>query len=140
MAKGKDFIEFNFRPFMEALEMFDENLEDEVVEVVRMGAKNARRELRDQVSKGQHYYSGKLLSSLQEESEIEVDHYGGNITATVGFKKGQGGSVAYYLENGTPKIPRYRIISKAAKSARTKGAIKYQLIKAYDKAKERSFK
>lgn len=114
--KQSGVLDYDFSKLMNGLESLGEGYNKEIKKTIKETAEEVRLELKKQVSKGQHYYSGKVKKSLQNKNEVKVENpWSGKITAQVGFKKSEGGAVAYWLERGTPKMPAYKIISKSIK-------------------------
>lgn len=134
-------LDYDFSKLMSGLESLGEDYNREIKNTIKETAEEVRLELKKQVSKGQHYYSGRLKRSLQNKNEVKVENpWSGKITSEVGFKKSEGGAVAYWLERGTPKMPAFKIISNSAKKVDAKQILAKQiadkLIKRWDKGRK----
>ena len=114
--KQSGVLDYDFGRLVSRLDAMDESYNSVIKNTIKETAEEVRLELKKQVSKGQHYYSGRLKRSLQNKNEVKVENpWKGKITSEVGFKRSEGGATAYWLERGTPRMKAYRIISKSAK-------------------------
>lgn len=133
-------LDYDFGKLYAGIESLGENYDKELKKTIKNSAEELRLELKKQVSKGQHYYSGNTKKSLQNKNEVKVENpYAGKITCDVGFKRSEGGAVAYWLERGTPRMPAYKIISKSVKKVNVKDKlakeISTKLLKEFRKGK-----
>lgn len=134
-------LDYDFGKLINGLESLGEDYNKEIKNTIKEVAEEVRLELKKQVSKGQHYYSGQVKKSLQNKNEVKVENpWSGKITAEVGFKRSEGGAVAYWLERGTPRMPAYRIISKSAKKVDAQQILSKQvsdkLLKQWNKGRK----
>ena len=122
--KGTGLLDYDFGKLYSGIESLDESYNNVLKKTIKESAENVRLELKKQVSKGQHYYSGNTKESLQNKNEVKVENlYAGKITCEVGFKRSEGGAVAYWLERGTPRMKAYKIISKSTKNTDIKNIL-----------------